>query len=51
MNLLNYLMTAIIVALITIIFSRNKKYIKSKLFILLTGFTTSLVILVLPLFE
>lgn len=51
MNLLNYLMTAIIVALITIIFSRNKKYIKSKLLILLTGFTTSLVILVLPLFK
>ncbi|MBR3614764.1 MAG: hypothetical protein IKL55_06260 [Clostridia bacterium] len=51
MNLLDYLILATIVALITIVFSRNKKYIRSKLLILLTGFTIALIILILPLYK
>lgn len=51
MKLLSYLIIAIIVALITIIFARNKKYIRSKLLIFLMGFTTTLIVLIFPLYN
>ena len=51
MNLLSYLIIAIIVTLITIVFARNKKYIRSKLLIFLAGFTIALIVLIFPLYN
>lgn len=51
MNLLNYLIISIIVILFTFFLARNKKYIRSKLLIFLTGFTVALIVLVFPLYN
>lgn len=51
MNLLNYLIVAAIIVLLTMIFSRNKKFIRSKLLIFLAGFTIALIVLVFPLYS